>query len=201
MPIRYDDYIKPLGLEIEYSKDQIRELALCQDDLYYFCKYVKIINPDKGRVTFVPRDYQREILDSVIDNRYSIIMASRQCGKSTTIGVYVTWYACFNGDKRIGIVSNKESSAKDILSRIKIIYEELPSWLKPGSAKYNEKSIVFENGTIIEVSATSKDAFRGRSLNLLFCLEGESFVTVRDKNTKEEKQISLRELYEELDGE
>jgi hypothetical protein len=47
------------------------------------------------------------------------------------------------------------------------------------------------------VSATSEDAFRGRTLNLL-CLGGENKVKVRDKVTGEVKEISLNELHEEL---
>jgi hypothetical protein len=69
------------------------------------------------------------------------------------------------------VVSNKENSAKDILKRVKYMYEEVPYWLKPGVEIYNKTSIVFDNTTEIIVSATSPDAFRGRTINILFADE------------------------------
>lgn len=116
---------------------------------------------------------------------------------TTTISAYVLWYAIFNDDKTIGIVSNKQVSAIDIMNRIKRVYQELPTWMKPGITEWSKTFITFENGTRIMVSATSEDAFRGRTLNLL-CLGGENTVTVRDKTTGEIKEISLDELHNEL---
>lgn len=90
---------------------------------------------------------------------------------STTVGVIACWYAIFNKDKVIGLTSYVEKEAIEILDRIKVIYEELPYWIKPGVKEYNKKSIIFENGSKIQVSATTKNAFRGRSINLLICDE------------------------------
>ena len=86
---------------------------------------------------------------------------------SLSVGAYALWYALFNNDKVIGIVSNKESSAIDFLSRIKLMYEELPGWLKCGVVEYNKKTIIFENGTMIVAGATSKNAFRGKTANII----------------------------------
>jgi hypothetical protein len=90
---------------------------------------------------------------------------------STSVAIFSLWYAMFHPDKTIGIVSNKQLSAVDILNRFKIMYEELPVWLKPGVTEYQKLGIEFDNGTRILVSATSPDAFRGRTLNLLICDE------------------------------
>ncbi len=91
---------------------------------------------------------------------------------STTVGAFALWYAIFNSDKFIGIASNKASSAKDLLRRIKIMYEELPFYLKPGVIEYNKNSIEFENGSKIETAGTTEDTFRGRSISL--CLLDET---------------------------
>jgi hypothetical protein len=90
---------------------------------------------------------------------------------TTVISIYALWFAIFNADKTIGIVSNKQSSAIDILKRLKKTYEELPVWLKPGVIEWSKTFVTFDNGTQIMVSATSEDAFRGRTLNILFCDE------------------------------
>lgn len=116
---------------------------------------------------------------------------------TTTISAYVIWYAIFNSDKTVGIVSNKQVSAIDIMNRIKRTYTELPVWIKPGVVEWSKTFVTFENGTRIMVSATSEDAFRGRTLNLL-CLGGENTVTVRDKVTGEIKEVTLEELHREL---
>ena len=116
---------------------------------------------------------------------------------TTTISAYVLWYAIFNPDKTIGIVSNKQVSAIDIMNRIKRVYQEIPAWMKPGVTEWSKTFVTFENGTRIMVSATSEDAFRGRTLNLL-CLGGENTVTVRDKITGKIKEIALDELQNEL---
>lgn len=94
---------------------------------------------------------------------------------TTTIAAYVVWFAIFNKDKTIGIASNKQISAIDILTRIKKVYQELPVWMKPGVIEWSKTFVTFENGTRIMVSATSEDAFRGRTLNLL-CLDEFAFI-------------------------
>lgn len=118
---------------------------------------------------------------------------------TTVVGIYALWYALFHSDKNIGIVSNKETSAKMILGRLKRMYESLPPWMKAGVTKYAEKGIAFDNGTRITISATSPDAFRGESMNLLLCIGGENLVKVKDKITGEVKEISIEKLYNELD--
>lgn len=177
MGIAYSDYVKRPNQEHEYTQEEIIELALSEDDIFHFYKHVKIVNPDQGRIIYDPYDYQKDITEMVLENRFTSILCARQAGKSTTIGAYIMHYACFNADKYIGIASNTAASAQDILARIKIMYEELPNYLKPGIIKYNEKSIIFDNGTSIVATATTKDAFRGRTINLLF-LDEFAFVPV-----------------------
>lgn len=199
MAIKYDDaYIKKPLEPIEYTPEMVLELQKCSANIENFLPYVKIIHPDLGRIKFEPYQFQKTILNTIQNNRFLCILAARQCGKSTVISTYALWYAIFNNDKTIGIVSNKSLSAIDIMSRIKIIYEELPSFLKPGVSEYSKTFVTFDNGSKIVVSATSADAFRGKTLNLLVCLGGENYVTVRDKITGEIKNITIEELYKEL---
>lgn len=183
MSVKYDDvYIKkPLGI-VEYTPEMLLELKHCSEDIQYFLKYVKIVHPDRGRIQFEPYDFQKQILQTVKDNRFSVILCARQAGKSTVIATYALWYSIFHPDKTIGIVSNKALSAIDIMARIKITYEELPPWLKPGVREYSKTFTTFDNESKIIVSATSADAFRGRTLNLLVA---DEFAFVR-KNIAED---------------
>jgi hypothetical protein len=172
VPVKYDSkYVKRPKEEIEYSPEQISELYECSQDVNYFIKYVKIINPDKGEITFEPYDYQLDLLRKFQDHRFNVALCSRQSGKTTIVSAYILWYSMFNENKTIGIVSNKETSAKMILHRIKKTYECLPPWLKPGVTEYSKTFISFDNGTRLVISATSADAFRGETMNLLVCDE------------------------------
>lgn len=163
--------IKKSGVEYDYTIEEVKELIKCTEDIFHFLKYVKIIHPDKGRVTFDPWEYQKELFSIINTNRFIVALVARQQGKSVMVAAYLLWYAIFNADKTVGVVSNNEEGAIDILDRIKIMYEELPDFLKPGIEEYNKKTILFENGTKIRARATSKDSFRGRTLNIIFCDE------------------------------
>lgn len=166
--IRYDEFVKRPNEEFEYTQEQIEELIRCRDDvLYFITNYVKIVTLDKGEVLFEPYDYQIEALDLIENNRFFIGLWSRQSGKSTIVSAYALWYAIFHEDKNIGIVSNKESSAKRLLDNMKKMYESLPIWLKPGVKEYAKTSIKFDNGTNMIISATTADSFRGWPMNLI----------------------------------
>ena len=167
----YGEGIKSVGQEIEYTPEQVQELVKCSNDIFHFMKYIKIVHPDRGRVTFDPWDYQKELLDLINNNRFVVALVARQQGKSILVAVYLLWYCIFNEDKTCGVVSNNEEGAIDILDRMKIMYEELPDWLKPGIVEYNKKTITFENGSMTRAKATSKDSFRGRTLNIVFADE------------------------------
>lgn len=183
MAIKYDEnYVKQPLAPVEYTPEMLKELKRCSEDIQHFLRYVKIVHPDKGRIDFEPYDFQRKILQTVKDNRFSVILCSRQAGKSTVIATYALWFAIFHPDVSIGIVSNKALSAIDILARIKLTYEELPSYLKPGVSEYSKTFVTFDNKAKIMVSSTSADAFRGRTLNLLVA---DEFAFVR-KNIAED---------------
>lgn len=82
MSIRYDEkFVLRPRTEHEYTQDEILELSKCSADIYEFIKHVKIVHPDKGKITYEPYDYQRELLELIDNNRYIIGMWCRQCGK------------------------------------------------------------------------------------------------------------------------
>jgi len=95
------------------------------------------------------------------------MLASRQCGKTTMMTIYALWNACFNKDQRVLIVANKEGTAIEIFQRIRLAYEELPNWLKPGVKEYGKTSMVLANGSRVGISTTTGTAARGQSVNCL----------------------------------
>jgi hypothetical protein len=171
MGIKYDGYVKRPLEEFDYEPWHIKELEKCMENITHFLKYIQIVNPDFGVIPFEPYPYQKTLLNKFKKHRFNVGLLSRQSGKTTVVSIYALWYSIFHSNKVIGIVSNKESSAKMILARFKDMYERLPFWLKPGVKEYQKKGVVFDNGTQIIVSATSPNAFRGQSINLLICDE------------------------------
>jgi len=161
--------LKPAGIGIEFTKDQVKEYMKCaQDPIYFIKKYVKVVSLDEGLVPFNLYDYQEEIVDAVHNNRFVISKLPRQSGKSTTMISYILHYVLFNQSMTVAVLANKQSTAREILSRLKMAYEYLPLWLQQGIVEWNKGSLELENGSRIIASSTSASAVRGGSFNMIF---------------------------------
>jgi hypothetical protein len=146
----------------------VADIQKCKKNILYFAEnFFYIINLDRGREKIELYGSQRRILRSLRDNRFVILLASRQIGKSTLLTIYALWVACFNEDQNILIVANKESTAINIFKRVRLAYEQLPNYLKPGAIEYGKTSMTLGNGSNIGISTTSSDAGRGSSVNCL----------------------------------
>lgn len=154
--------------EFEWTKTMVRDLKKCGTNLLYFAEnFFTIVNLDKGRDKIKLHKCQKRVLRALRDHRFNIVLASRQIGKTTMMCIYSLWTACFNDDQRILIVANKEQTAINIFKRVRLAYEELPNWLKPGVVEYGKTSMLLANGSSIGISTTSSDAGRGDSCNCL----------------------------------
>lgn len=164
--------IKRPNKESEYTPELIQELIRCRKDPIYFIEnYIKVVDPVRGAVPMVLYEYQREMIRSIHENKDTIILASRQMGKTTVVAMYVVWLTCFaNKDEpKLCIIASKAMAhATEIMSRIKYAYEELPEWLKPGCKYYSRTSIEFDNNAKIKCEATSEKTGRGSSPSFLF---------------------------------
>jgi hypothetical protein len=157
-----------VGAEFEYTPKMVNDLKKCQKNILYFAeKFFYIVSLDEGKQKINLHLCQKRALRKMRDNRFFILLASRQIGKTTMMTIYALWVACFNSDQRILIVANKEGTAIEIMSRIRLAYEELPNWLKPGVKEYGKTSVVLANGTRIGISTTTGTAARGQSVNCL----------------------------------
>ena len=164
-----NENLKPAGVEIEFTKKQIKEYIKCsQDPVYFIEKYVKVISLDEGLIPFNLYDYQEDIVNKLHSNRFVIAKLPRQSGKSTTVVSYILHYIMFSQSMNVAILANKQATAREILSRLKLAYEYLPKWLQQGIVEWNKGSIELENGSKILASATSASAVRGGSFNMIF---------------------------------
>ena len=161
--------LKKTNTVVEFTKDDIKEYHKCaQDPVYFIENYVQIVSLDEGLVPFEMYDFQRSMVSTMHDNRFSIFKLPRQSGKSTTIISYLLHYALFNPSVNIAVLANKSTTARDILSRLQLAYENLPKWMQQGIIAWNKGNIELENGSKIIAAATSSSAVRGGSYNVIF---------------------------------
>lgn len=154
--------------KFEYTPEMVASLTKAKRNLLYFAEnYFYIVNLDTGRQTISLHKCQKRALRNMRDNRFVVMLASRQCGKTTMMTIYALWNACFNKDQRVLIVANKEGTAIEIFQRIRLAYEELPNWLKPGVKEYGKTSMTLANGSRVGISTTTGTAARGQSVNCL----------------------------------
>jgi len=157
------------GRKIEFTEEMVTELYRCKQDVKYFSNnYCYVIHPTDGKIKANLYGFQKRMIEGVIDNRQTVILAPRQCGKTTAIALVILHYAMFTPYKCCAILANKDSKAMSILSDVKAAYENLPDWMKVGCTEYNAHTITFENGSKIFSAATSKDAIAGESVSFLY---------------------------------
>ena len=161
--------LKRANTQIEFTKEQVIEFLKCKEDPVYFANnYIKIVSLDEGLTQFHPYDFQEKLIRNFHENRFNICKMPRQTGKSTTSVSYLLHYAVFNDSTNIGILANKAATARDLLGRLQIAYENLPKWMQQGIISWNKGSLELENGSKILAASTSASAVRGMSFNILF---------------------------------
>ena len=166
---RNNPKLKPPGVEIQYTKEQLEEYVKCANDPVYFCcKYIKVKTLDKGIMPFELYDYQQKFVKTIHDNRFTISKWPRQSGKSTSVIGYICHYVTFNQSVNVAILANKLKTAKDeLFAKLQLAYENLPHFLQQGVVEWNKTSFKLENGSRVVCDATSSSAIRGGSYNLL----------------------------------
>ena len=161
--------LKKTNTPVEFTKENIIEYGKCAEDPLYFIKnYVQIVSLDHGLVPFEMYGFQEGMVSTMHDNRFSIFKLPRQSGKSTIIISYLLHYALFNPNVNIAVLANKSITARDILGRLQLAYENLPKWMQQGIIAWNKGNIELENGSKIIAAATSSSAIRGGSYNIIF---------------------------------
>ena len=161
--------LKKANTAFEFTATQIEEFIKCKDDPVYFAKnYIQIVSLDSGLVPFEPYDFQEKLITRFHKHRFNICMMPRQTGKSTTSVAYLLHYVVFNDSVNVGILANKAATARELLGRLQLAYENLPKWMQQGVLAWNRGSLELENGSKILAASTSASAVRGMSFNILF---------------------------------
>jgi hypothetical protein len=164
--------LKGANVKLEWTAEQIAEYLKCANDPIYFAeKYIKIVHVDRGLIPMALYEYQREVIEKFQKNRKLVLGQSRQSGKTTVAVAIILHYILFNEYKTVALLANKADTAREIMNRIQIAYESLPSWIQSGVEEWNKGSMSLENGCKVIAAATSSSAIRGKSISLLYCDE------------------------------
>lgn len=211
--MKVNSRIKKAGLITSYTVEQLEELDRCMygytdpdtgkhtiASVYFAKNYARIQHATLGDIPFDMYDYQEEMLEMFQNNNKSICLSARQTGKSISSGVFLLWFAIFNPNSTVLIASNKNANAMEMIKRIQYTYECLPHWMKPGvvDGGWNKHELGFDNDSRILSQATSANTGRGLSVTLLFCLGGDTRVTIRNKVDGQVLNVTLAELYQKL---
>ena len=150
-------------------KDIIRqEYVKCAGDPAHFMrKYCYIQNPTRGRVLFNLYPFQDKVLNLWKDNPYSIVLKSRQLGISTLIAGYSLWLMLFHKDKNVLCIATKQETAKNMVTKVKFMYENLPSWLRIPADEKNKLTLRLSNGSQVKAVSAASDAGRSEAVSML----------------------------------
>jgi hypothetical protein len=165
---RDNPLLKRVGIQVNFTKEQVDEYIKCSRDPIYFAKYIKIITLDDGVTDFKMYNFQEDMIRTFHKNRFTIMKCPRQVGKTTTTVAYLLWTILFQDAQSIAVLANRGETARGILGKLQLAYENLPMWLQQGVVEWNKGRVELENGSVIIASSTSSSAARSGSFNIVF---------------------------------
>ena len=138
-----------------------------QDPIHFMRKYCIIQHPTKGKMYFNLYPFQEDLLTEFNSNRYNIVLKSRQLGISTLSAGYSLWKMIFQSDYNVLVIATKQDVAKNLVTKVRVMHDNLPSWLKGKTMEDNKLSLRFKNGSQIKAISSKGDAGRSEALSLL----------------------------------
>ena len=161
-------FLKRGNIVFEYTDEEIAELARCANDIVYFAEKYAVVMTDEGIQQVKLRDYQKDLLKDFQSNRFNIVLASRQMGKTVTASIFNAWYLTFNYDKTTLLLANKSDSTKEIIDKAKVVIENLPFYMKPGIIKYDVMNVRSDNGCRLVGQSTTAKSGIGFTIHNLY---------------------------------
>lgn len=172
LPLKANPFIgkntKLLRADLVYKRteEELEDYMRCMEDPIYFASKCFLMTPE-GLQPCKLRDYQDEYIRHLQKNRFSILLAARQIGKSVITAIYCLWVILFNTDKTGLILSKSGPAGRDLIKKIKDMYLYLPYHLKIGTLKWNQAEISFDNNSSISTESFSPTAGLGKTINFL----------------------------------
>jgi len=161
----------------EQIKDVIKQeyIRCAKDPVYFLMKYCMIQHPIRGKIPFELYEFQQSTVREFVDNRFNVILKARQLGISTLTAGYSLWLMTFFQDKNILVIATKQDTAKNLVTKVRVMHANLPSWLKQRCVEDNKLNLRYTNGSQIKASASGPEAARSEALSLLI-LDEAAFI-------------------------
>ena len=150
-------------------KDAIKQeyVKCASDPVYFLKKYCFIQHPIKGKIPFSLYDFQEKTIEDFVQHRFNIILKARQLGISTVTAGYSLWMMTFHQDKNILVIATKQEVAKNLVTKVRVMHANLPTWLKQKCVEDNKLSLRYKNGSQVKAVSSGEDAGRSEALSLL----------------------------------
>jgi len=161
-------FLRRGNIVFEYTDAELKEIAKCANDIVYFAETYAVVMTDNGIQKVKLREYQKELLRDFQHNRFNIVLASRQMGKTVTASIFNAWYLTFNYDKTTLLLANKSESTKEIIDKAKVVIENLPFFMKPGILKYDVMNVKSDNGCRLVGQSTTAKSGIGFTIHNLY---------------------------------
>jgi hypothetical protein len=123
---------------------------------------------DEYVISVIKTDRKEHMIDITVKGNHTFYAHGLLHHNTSVSAAYLIWVMLFNDSKTIAILANKQATADEILSRMRLAYEELPRWMQQGVKNWNKRSIELENGSKAFSSASSSSSIRGRSISYLY---------------------------------
>lgn len=162
----------------ELIKTEYKKCAL--SPTYFLRKYCYIQHSVRGRMLFDLYDYQEKAIDAFEEHDRIIVLKARQLGFSTSVAGYALHMALFYRDKNIVVIATKQETAKNIITKARFAYDNLPTWLRSKVIENNKLNIKFKNGSQIKAISSSGDAGRSEAVSLLI-IDEAAFIENADE--------------------
>lgn len=155
------------------KKQSLKEIVALEykkcalDPVYFMRKYCKIQHPVRGKILFNLYDFQEDLLKDLHEHRFNIILKGRQLGISTISAAYALWKMTFNSDFNVLVIATNQDVAKNLVTKVRVMYDNLPTWMRAKYDEHNKLSLRFKNGSQIKAASSNSEAGRSEALSLL----------------------------------
>jgi len=145
-----------------------QQYQMCAADPVFFMRqYCYIQHPKRGKIKFNLYPFQEDSLTNLQNNRYSVILKSRQLGISTLSAGFALWSMLFQEDFNVLVIATTQEVAKNLVTKVRVMHDNLPSWLKGTIEADNKLSLKFKNGSQIKAVSSATTGARSEALSLL----------------------------------
>jgi hypothetical protein len=165
-------------------------IKCAKDPAYFMKKYCHIQHPTRGRILFNLYPFQSEVLHLFRDNQFIITLKSRQLGISTLAAAYSLWLMLFHKDKNVLALATTQATARNLVTKVIFMYDELPKWLRLPHVEKNKLSLRLKNGSKIQAKSSNTDAARSEAVSLLLIDEAAFIDNIEETFTAAQQTLA-----------